>query len=82
MKNLLLHLKAVKTGTHKAYVGAGAGVETNSFGSATLALKKPTFPRNVISSLGDPYGQPDHLGKQHVPFLHEACGWGRMLQER
>jgi hypothetical protein len=30
MKNLLFHLKAVKTGTHKAQVGAsaGAGVET------------------------------------------------------
>jgi hypothetical protein len=25
MKNLLFHLKAVKTGTHKAQVGAGAG---------------------------------------------------------
>jgi hypothetical protein len=34
MKNLLFHLKAVKTGTHKAQVGAGAG--TNSFGSTTL----------------------------------------------
>jgi hypothetical protein len=32
MKNLLFHLKAVKTGTHKAKVGAGAGAETNSFG--------------------------------------------------
>jgi hypothetical protein len=28
MKNLLFHLKAVKTGTLKAQVGAGAGVET------------------------------------------------------
>jgi hypothetical protein len=30
MKNLLFHLKAVKTGTHKAQVraGAGAGAET------------------------------------------------------
>jgi hypothetical protein len=44
MKNLLFHLKAVKTGTHKAQVGdgnclkfeAGAGAEKNSFGSATL----------------------------------------------
>jgi hypothetical protein len=27
MKNLLFHLKAVKTGTHKADVGAGAGFE-------------------------------------------------------
>jgi hypothetical protein len=25
MKNLLFHLKAVKTDTHKAQVGAGAG---------------------------------------------------------
>jgi hypothetical protein len=25
MKNLLFHFKAVKTGTHKAQVGAGAG---------------------------------------------------------
>jgi hypothetical protein len=50
MKNLLFHLKAVKTGTLKAQVGAGAGsgaragagagvgagAEKNSFGSATL----------------------------------------------
>jgi hypothetical protein len=36
MKNLLFHLKAVNTGTQKAQVGAGAGAETNSFGSATL----------------------------------------------
>jgi hypothetical protein len=36
MKNLLFHLKAVKTGTLKAQVGAGAGAESNSFGSATL----------------------------------------------
>ena len=48
MKNLLFHLKAVKTGTQKAKVGAGsgarnflkvgavAGAEINSFGSATL----------------------------------------------
>jgi hypothetical protein len=28
MKNLLFHLKAVKTGTQKAQVGAGAGTET------------------------------------------------------
>jgi hypothetical protein len=28
MKNLLFHLKAVKTGTLKAQVGAGAGAET------------------------------------------------------
>jgi hypothetical protein len=38
MKNLLFHLKAVKTGTHKAQVGAGAGAESNSFGSATLLV--------------------------------------------
>jgi hypothetical protein len=48
MKNLLFHLKVVKTGTHRAEVGAkpeggnflkirsGAGAKTNSFGSATL----------------------------------------------
>jgi hypothetical protein len=28
MKNLPFHLKAVKTGTHKAEVGAGSGAET------------------------------------------------------
>ncbi len=28
MKNLLFNLKAVKTGIHKAQVGAGAGAET------------------------------------------------------
>jgi hypothetical protein len=46
MKNLLFHLKAVKTGTHKAQVGAGAGnflivgagAESNSFGSTTLQI--------------------------------------------
>jgi hypothetical protein len=44
MKNLLFHLKAVKTGNLKAQVGAGAGsgagagAEKNSFGSATLAV--------------------------------------------
>jgi hypothetical protein len=27
MQNLLFYLKAVKTGTHKAYVGAGAGAK-------------------------------------------------------
>ncbi len=41
MKNLLFHLKALKTGPHKAEVGAetlevGGGAETNSFGTATL----------------------------------------------
>jgi hypothetical protein len=42
MKNLIYHLKAVKTGTQKASVGAGAGsgagAETNSFGSTTLVI--------------------------------------------
>jgi hypothetical protein len=49
MKNLLFHLKAVKTGTLKAQVGAGAGAgaetlkvgagaEKNSFCSATLMV--------------------------------------------
>jgi hypothetical protein len=28
MKNLFFHLKAVKTGVHKAEVGAGASFET------------------------------------------------------
>jgi hypothetical protein len=45
MKNLLYHLKAVKSGTQKLQsepeqkflnVGAGAGAEKNSFGSTTL----------------------------------------------
>jgi hypothetical protein len=31
MKNLLFHLKAVKTGTHKAQVGAGAGAGAETF---------------------------------------------------
>jgi hypothetical protein len=30
MKNLLYHLKAVKTGTQKASVGAGAGSEAGA----------------------------------------------------
>jgi hypothetical protein len=50
MKNLL-HFKAVKTGTHKVQAGAGsgnfskvgAGAETNSFGSATLHIRKMAF---------------------------------------
>ncbi len=44
IKNLLFHLKAVKTGTHKAQVGAGAGAESNSFGSATLLSKVVKLP--------------------------------------
>jgi hypothetical protein len=38
MKNPLFHLKAVKTGTHKAEDEASprTGAKTNSFGSATL----------------------------------------------
>ncbi len=31
MKILLFHLKAVKTGTHKAQVGAGAGAGVETF---------------------------------------------------
>jgi hypothetical protein len=31
MKNTLFHLKAVKTGTHKAPVGAGAGTGAETF---------------------------------------------------
>jgi hypothetical protein len=31
MKNLLFHLKAVKTGTLKAQVGAGAGARSETF---------------------------------------------------
>jgi hypothetical protein len=38
MKNLLFSLKAVQTGGYNAEVGAGAGAETNSFGSATVTL--------------------------------------------
>jgi hypothetical protein len=30
MKNLLFHLKAVKTGTHKAQVGAGSEAGTGA----------------------------------------------------
>ncbi len=60
MKNQLFHLKAVKTGTLKAQVeagagnflkvgaGAGAGAEKNSFGSATLDKRKG--PGTVRSS--------------------------------
>jgi hypothetical protein len=47
MKILLFHLKAVKTGTLKAQVGAGAGAEKNSFGSATLlAVKQNVWKYN------------------------------------
>jgi hypothetical protein len=38
IKNLLFQLKAAKTGTHKAEVGARS--ETNSLGSATLERGK------------------------------------------
>jgi hypothetical protein len=31
MKNLLFHLKVVKTGTHKALVGAGADAGAETF---------------------------------------------------
>ncbi len=59
MKNLLYHLNAVKTGTQKAVVGAGAGsgnflkvgagagAETNSFGFTTVRytfLATTVFP--------------------------------------
>jgi hypothetical protein len=37
MKNLLFHLKAVKTGTHKAQVGAGAGSGAEA-GAETLIV--------------------------------------------
>jgi hypothetical protein len=50
MKNLLFHLKAMKTGTHKSSsqsrsgnflkVGVGAGAKSNSFGSATLVIRE------------------------------------------
>jgi hypothetical protein len=55
MKNLLYHLNAVKTGTQKAVVGAGAGfgnflkvgagagAETNSFGFTTLGQGKKSI---------------------------------------
>jgi hypothetical protein len=50
MKNLLFHLKAVKTGTLKAQVGAragsGAGAEKNSFGSATLVILVQMFDKD------------------------------------
>jgi hypothetical protein len=36
MKNRLFNLKAVRTGSYKAEVGAGAEAETNSFSSTTL----------------------------------------------
>jgi hypothetical protein len=61
MKNLLFHLKAVKTGTLKAQVGAGAssgagnflkvgaGVEKNSFGSTTLVFPIGFIPPSQTS---------------------------------
>jgi hypothetical protein len=48
MKNLLFKLKAVKTGSYKAEVGAGAGVETNSFSSATLLIRSSKWQRVVF----------------------------------
>jgi hypothetical protein len=36
MKNPLINIKAMQTGTHKAAIGAGAGAKKKSFGSATL----------------------------------------------
>ncbi len=39
-KNLLFHLKAVKTGTHKAKIGARAGAETFCKSEPELELKQ------------------------------------------
>jgi hypothetical protein len=51
MKNTLFNIKSVQTGSYKAEVGAGAGAETNSFGSATLVSSN-----RVISSLAGNVG--------------------------
>jgi hypothetical protein len=40
MKNLLFHFKNVKTGTHKAKVGAGSGAETFLMSEPELEPKK------------------------------------------
>jgi hypothetical protein len=43
MKNLLVNLKAVQTGSYKAEVGAAAGAKTNSFGSRTNSFGSTTL---------------------------------------
>jgi hypothetical protein len=43
MKNLL-HLKAVKTGTHKVQVGAGAGSRAETF------QKSEPEPKQIVSA--------------------------------
>jgi hypothetical protein len=37
-ENLIINLKAVQTGSHRAELRAGAGAATNIFGSTTLHL--------------------------------------------
>ncbi len=49
MKNLLYHLKAVKTGTLKAQVGAGAGS-----GAGTFWKSEPEPERKKIVSAPQP----------------------------
>jgi hypothetical protein len=78
MKNLLFHLKAVKTGTIKAQVGAGAGsrnflkvgagagpgAEKNSLGSATLfeSLRDPNIHKIRVRT-------KNHFGAIKLQFL-------------
>jgi hypothetical protein len=65
MKNLLFNLKAVQTGSYITEVaagpgnflkaGAGAGAETNSFGSATQRMETPN---NFFSKAACCYSLP------------------------
>jgi hypothetical protein len=47
MKNVLINIKSVKTGSSKAVAGAGA--EKNSFGSATLVFQY-NQRRNIVNT--------------------------------
>ncbi len=48
MKNLLFHLKAVKTGTHKAQVGAGARAGAGA-GAETFVNKRRNLQQKIIN---------------------------------
>ncbi len=50
MKNLLFHLKAVKTGTLKAQVGAGAGSGAGAGAGAETFWKSEPERKKIVSA--------------------------------
>ncbi len=61
MKNLLSNLKAVKTGTQKASVGAGAGSGAGA-GAETFWKSEPE-PKQIV------------LTPQHLRQPSDKCSW-------